>query len=114
MTDTKTEIGRALDVRIAELLGWVHLHKAQDDWYGRTPEGSYDPIPHYSTDPAAAMGLLQKVRWNVDIQPQPADWWVKFWDEDREFVCRHPTLEGAIALAACAALEADREKEPGG
>lgn len=129
LTDTKTETGRDLDLRILGALGFPLKKVHYNDW---DPEKEFPyyipsgkplrthridsvPVPRFSTDPPAAMGLLQEVLkrgwqaqvWISDVwrckflRPRP----YKIIDTDAA------TLPGAIALACKAALEADRERE---
>lgn len=131
-TDTKTEVGRELDVRIAELLGWSDFYESRFNGLliGKCPPDSRGnrlekEVPHYSTDPAAAMGLLQEVLkrgwqahvtyrkdrgFTVSLYPESFDYKDPLWlfsDDIKD--AEHPSIEGAWALAGLAALEADRE-----
>lgn len=69
MPDTELS-GRELNRAIAEALGWTEIESAPSGWYdyGKAPDGTWAVVKSYSTDPAAALRLLEAVSKRVPLR----------------------------------------------
>lgn len=104
--------GRELDALVAgQVMGWRLVTKAGGRLYWHGPDGlwlcgEYD-LPHYSTDTAAAMQIIEKLRpmgFAVTIMDTDArvkgNWSVCFDTPAAGFEDEAPTLPEAICRAA--------------
>jgi hypothetical protein len=102
--------------RVAEVLGWTQLHKWGENIDG-IPPGSPDTdanirsVPAYELDIAAAWGLLEGLRYDVDNTTDAPDVCVILWLEDGTPTSAiAPTAPRAICLAYLAWKESSDAK----
>lgn len=102
-------MSRDIDAKVARMMGyqpWVDGEKVSillDD----------DDCPHYSTDVAAAMQLLDQIYaqgWGIELQrwrggPEPQDQWEATFEDQQTYTAAASTLPMAICLAALKAVK---------
>jgi len=68
--------GRVLDAKVASVLGWERTERTGLRW--NDPEGKPAPLPHYSTDLAAAWQIIEHfTAKQIPVQvswPAPGGW----------------------------------------
>lgn len=108
-------VNRELDAIVAEKvmgIGNTFLSRCNDP--GETAylddQGLYRLVPHYSTDIAAAWGVVERMRdddWRVDLWVDEDGWWVRFTRFLQVGYECADTAPEAICRAALKAMEAD-------
>lgn len=65
---------REMDVQIAERIGWTKIRQERyedrgsvhtGEWYGLSPQGMIERVPHFTSDVSAAWGLIERIRLHL-------------------------------------------------